>query len=112
MCGGELLPELEKQSREHMNMIYNTIVKSGLAKEEHIFFVRGRGGPLNSSLKNNFEAWNNFRMYGTRNNAGGGGFFFGPANPPSGVPLPTKRDNGKSEGLPQKVYGTGHIRSH
>ena len=85
MCAGELTPEKECRSREQMNAVYNTIVSRGLAEEDQIFFVSGRGGTLNSTLKSNDVATGyNFRMYGPVpsnvglfGGGGGGGFNFG-----------------------------------
>jgi hypothetical protein len=57
------MPEREKHDREQMNMIYNTIVSKGLAKEDQIVFVRGRGTELNSSAKIASCTASGFKMY-------------------------------------------------
>jgi hypothetical protein len=72
------MPEREKHDREQMNMIYNTIVSKGLAKEDQIVFVRGRGTELNSSTMASCTA-SGFKMYcpstkpATMQLGGGGG---------------------------------------
>ncbi len=84
----------EKQSREQMKMVYNTIIEKGLAKEDHILVVRGRGKELVSSSPSNDFVTNggSFKMYGPVYSQQGGFTFGGPT--PSGVPLPSARDNG------------------
>ena len=50
-----------------MDMIYKTIIEKGLAKEDQIMFVSGRGGKLNSATRNNEEANGfNFNLYGPK----------------------------------------------
>ena len=59
-----MTPEKERQSREHMDVIYKTIIRSGLARDDQIVFVSVRGGSLNSTLKNNYSATGyNFKLY-------------------------------------------------
>ena len=60
-----MAPEKERQSREHINIIYKTIIRSGLARDDHVFFVSGRGGNIVSTPQNNITAdGSNFKMYG------------------------------------------------
>ena len=88
------MPEKEKQSRDQMNMVYKTIIEKGLAKEDQIMFVTGRGGGLNASIKKSYEAaGENFKMYGPAN-LNQGGFCFGTVPHVSNMPFPSPRDNG------------------
>lgn len=66
-----------------MNMIYKTIIEKGLATDDQIRFVRGRGSDLNSRIKaSETYQQDHFEMYGR------------------GYPLwgPSSEDNGKCMG--------------
>ena len=56
--------EREKHDREQMNMIHKTIISQGLARDDHIVFVHGRGQGLNPTctMHNSFPA-KGFKMY-------------------------------------------------
>ena len=72
-----------------MNAVCNTIVSRGLAEEDQIFFVSGRGGMLNSTLKsNNVAAGYNFKIYGPASSNGYGGASTG------STIFPTEDNNG------------------
>ena len=64
VCGGEMTLDKERRSREQMNMIYKTIIEKGLTTEDHIEFVSGRGGQLNSTNNHHSIASGaNFGLY-------------------------------------------------
>ena len=64
VCGGEVVMEREKHDREQMNMIHKTIISQGLARDDHIVFVHGRGQGLSPTctMYNSFPA-KGFKMY-------------------------------------------------
>ena len=77
-----------------MNLIYDTIIKKGMATKEHIVFVYGRGQKLNNSVTRSFEATGyTFKLYGPQMQQGGG-LFGGPAPQQKKCPLPGNEDNG------------------
>lgn len=76
-----------------MNLIYDTIIKKGMATKEHIVFVYGRGQKLNNSVTRSFEATgNNFKLYGPKHQQGA--FWGAPAPQQIKCPLPGNEDNG------------------
>ncbi len=64
VCGGEQIPERERQDREQMNMICKVITSKGLAKKEEIYFVSGRGTQINSLVNGHYKINSDFGMYG------------------------------------------------
>ena len=89
-----MTPEKERQSREHMDVIYKTIIRSGLARDDQIVFVSVRGGSLNSTLKNNYSATGyNFKLYGPTGTGTG-------AQEPI---FPSLHENGENEMLTMKL---------
>lgn len=75
-----MVPERERQDREQMNMIYSTIISQGLAKEDQVVFVRGRGRALNFSVMNDFLA-TGFKMYGPYSQPSQPGPYIQPCQP-------------------------------
>lgn len=90
VCGGEIVPEREKQDREQRRMIYETIISQGLATKDQVVFINGRGQELNPSFRNITLSAANFKMYGPYEQ-------YNTINGPAGFSkAPLSNDNGKN----------------